>query len=767
MKKHVTSSHWGAGVAEVQDGRLVGVGAHPIDPHPSSINDNFVSSIYGSSRILRPAVRKGYLEHGPGQQTDRRGKEPFVEVSWETALDLAAAALKNTCEEHGNEAIFGGSYGWGSAGRFHHAQSQLKRFLGCAGGFVRSDGNYSYNAALILLPYLIGDFENLAPTGTRWSTIAKEGELVVMFGGMPLKNAQAAPGGCSRHRLRDELRACHCAGVKFVDFNPCKSDTPAEIEAEWLALVPGSDTAIMLALAHTLLVENLHDQAFLDRYTVGFDEVKAYLVGDKDGIAKTAEWASKLSDIPADRIRTLARQMAASRTFICTAAGVQRGEHGEQPLWGTITLASMLGQIGLPGSGFGIAYGSDGGIGLMNRPIRWPALPQGKNRVEPFIPVACISDMLLHPGEAYQYNGLDLTYPDIRMIWWAGGNPFHHHQDINRLIQAFQKPETVIVNELNWTATARFADIVFPVTSTLEREDIGGGKRDNCLIPMPKIIAPVGEARDEYDIFTALARRLGIEEEFTQNKTSRQWLEEMWGDVSHQAAELGVELPAFDGFLNGDIIEFADPNPDTVLFSDFRKDPEKNRLTTPSGKIELYSETIASFGYSDCPGQATWLPPTEWLKSDRAALYPIHMISGQPKTRLHSQLDQGAYSQRNKIQGREPIMIHPNDAMKRNIVDGDVVTVFNDRGSCLAGAIVTSDIREQTVYLCTGAWYDPLDSEQQGSLDKHGNPNMLTHDKRTSRLSQGTAAHSTLVNIEKYEGELPAITAYVAPVNAG
>ncbi|RTE66697.1 hypothetical protein EH243_06350 [Amphritea opalescens] len=765
MTKHVTSSHWGAGIADVKDGKLTGVSGHPGDPDPSPINDNFVDSIYGSARIKKPAVRKGYLENGPQHGGNKRGEEPFIEVSWETALDLAAKALDTTRQKYGNEAIFGGSYGWGSAGRFHHAQSQLKRFLNCSGGFVRSEGNYSYNTALVLLPHIVGDFEGLTRNGTRWSTIAKEGELVVMFGGIPLKSAQVSPGGCSRHRLKGELLACHAAGVKFIDFNPCKSDTPAEICAEWLAPIPGSDTAIMLGLAHTLLIEDLHDQTFLERYTVGFDEVKSYLLGKKDGVPKTAEWASLQSEIPAERIRELARQMARSRTFICTAAGLQRAEHGEQTLWGTITLASMLGQIGLPAGGFAIAYGSDGGIGLMNRPLRWPSFPQGKNRVKTFIPVACISDMLLHPGEDYKYNGKDLSYPDIRMIWWAGGNPFHHHQDINRLIKAFQKPETVIVNEINWTATARFADIVFPVTTTLEREDIGGGQRDNSLIPMPKVIDPVAEARDEYDIFTEIAERLNFDKDFTLDKTSRQWLEGMWQDLCVMSSGVGITLPNFESFLTGDIIEFEDPNPETVLLSEFRRDPEQNPLTTPSGKIELYSDRIASFGYSDCPGQFTWLPPTEWLNSEQARSFPLHMISGQPKTRLHSQLDAGKYSQSSKVKGREPVMIHPKDANARNIKDGDVVRVFNDRGACLAGAVVTEDIRERTIYLCTGAWYDPATPGETKSLDKHGNPNMLTHDKRTSKLSQGTAAHSALVELEKFEGELPEITVYDPPLS--
>ena len=145
--------------------------------------------------------------------------------------------------------------------------------------------------------------------------------------------------------------------------------------------------------------------------------------------------------------------MASSRTLICTTAGVQRAESGEQPLWMTVTLASMLGQIGLPGCGYGIGYAADASIGTTDRPLPWPSLPQGTNPIEDYIPVAAITDMLMQPGETYQYNGEDRSYPDIKLMWWAGGNPFHHHQDLNQLVKAFQQPATVIVGEINWTGT--------------------------------------------------------------------------------------------------------------------------------------------------------------------------------------------------------------------------------------------------------------------------------------------------------------------------
>ncbi|MCG8594956.1 MAG: molybdopterin-dependent oxidoreductase [Kiloniellales bacterium] len=758
---HLTSSHWGVGLAELSEGRLIAVRPHPDDPSPSRINENIPDGLAGSARVRRPAVRRGYLEHGPLARAGERGAEPFVEVSWDEALSLVAGELTRIRTAHGNEAIFAGSYGWASAGRFHHAQSQLKRFLNAAGGFVRSEGNYSYNAALVLLPHIVGSFRDHVKQATRWRVIAREGRLVVMFGGIPLRNAQVSGGGVGRHRLRREITACAEAGVEFVNVSPLCSDAAEALKAEWLPPRPGSDTAVMMGLAHTLLSEGLHDADFLARYTVGFGTVAAYLRGEIDGVAKDADWAAAQSGLPAERLRRLARHMAAGRTLICTAAGLQRADHGEQPLWMTVVLAAMLGQIGLPGGGFGIGYGADDSIGTMDRPLHWPAFPQGENPVEAFVPVAMLSEMLLNPGGTYDYNGQRRRFPDIRMVWWAGGNPFHHHQDLNRLRRAFQRPETIIVNEIGWTASARHADIVLPVAAPQERSDFGAGSQDNALIPMPKAVTPPGEARCEFEIFAELERRLALGSGFSRGLSAEAWQEEMWAEMRTRAAARGFDLPDWDAFLRGDILHFDDPAPDAVYLSDFRADPEAHPLATPSGRIELASETIAGFGYDDCPGHPTWLPPRDWGTA-AAQDHPLHLLSGQPETRLHSQYDSGAFSMSRKIQGREPILINPQDAAGRGIADGDVVMVLNARGRCLAGAVVTEDIRPGSVFLWTGAWYDP-DLSDPYHLDRHGNPNVLTHDLRTSRLSQGPAAQSAFVEVRRFEGRLPPVKAFDPP----
>lgn len=272
-----------------------------------------------------------------------------------------------------------------------------------------------------------------------------------------------------------------------------RSDAAAALGAEWLPLRPNTDVALMLGLAHTLITENLHDRAFLDTYTVGFDRLRAYIVGESNGTPKDAAWAAAITQIPAETIRALARRMAAVRTMIAVIWSVQRADHGEQPYWMAIALAAMLGQIGLLGGGFGY------GTGSMGSPLaRLPLLHMsaGANPVKAYIPVARFTDMLLNPGATLDFNGQRLTYPDIRLVYWCGGNPFHKIQDLNRLLRAWQKPETIIVHEPWWTPAARRADIVLPCATTLERNDIGASARDRFYFAMQQAIAPVGGGED-------------------------------------------------------------------------------------------------------------------------------------------------------------------------------------------------------------------------------------------------------------------------------
>jgi biotin/methionine sulfoxide reductase len=763
VQRHLHTSHWGAFEAEVEDGRVVAVHPYRDDPDPSPLLDNIPASVRHPARIAQPMIRAGWLDRGPGPD-GRRGAEPFVPVSWATATDLLSRELGRVYRDAGGEAVYGGSYGWASAGRFHHAQSQLHRFLNCLGGFVRSAHTYSNGALTVIMPHVIGDMRGFLDRASAWSVLERHTELFVCFGGIPLKNTMVTPGGASRHPTRDHLRAAKAHGAEFVLISPLRDDLPEFAGAEWLPVVPGTDVALMLALAHTLVEEGLHDRAFLERYCAGYERFEAYLLGVKDGVPKTPEWAERLSGIDAGTIRALARRMAARRTLINVNWSLQRAEHGEQPPWMAVTLAAMLGQIGLPGGGFGQGYGSLGYVGRALLRVRPPALPQGENPVRAFIPVARVADMLLQPGETYDFDGERRVYPTIRLVYWCGGNPFHHHQDLGRLRRALARPDTIVVHDAFWTPMARHADVVLPATMTLERNDLGGSPNDSALIAMRRAVAPYAQARHDHDIFAGLAATLGVEARFTEGRDEMAWLRHLydgWRDrVVHQG---GAPPPPFDEFWATGLVEAPNADADVVLLQAFRADPKGARLSTPSGRIEIGSSAIDGFGYDDCPGHPAWLEPAEWLGAPLARRFPLHLVANNPTTRLHSQLDVGAFSQSAKVQGREPIRLHPGDAARRGIRSGDVVRVWNDRGSCLAGAVVTDAVRPGVVQLATGAWYDPLDPADPGAMCVHGNPNVLTFDRGTSRLAQGCAGQHALVEVEPWTGPVPPIRAYDPP----
>ena len=758
----LTSNHWGTYRVETENGKVKALHGFELDDDVSPIGPAIVDLLDAPSRIKTPAIRQSWLESGPGSNNRKRGAEPFVAVSWETAEKLVAAELTRVKEKYSNNAIYAGSYGWASAGRFHHAKSQIHRFLNCIGGSTHSVDTYSFAAAEVIVPHVLGNFYGFLAYATSWPSIIQNSGLVVAFGGLPLKNGQINAGGIGRHTQRGNMTAAHAAGVEFVNIGPLRSDIEAFAESEWLAPRPGTDTAILLAIAHTLYTENLYDIEFIERYTHGFDHFTPYLLGTDDGVAKNAAWAAGISGLAAEQIRKLARRMANTRTMISISWSLARQDHGEQTYWAAITVAAMLGQIGLPGGGIGFGYSATNSVGDHSARIPGASLPQGQNPVTDFIPVARISDLLLNPGQIFDYNGSQYRYPDTHLVYWAGGNPFHHHQDLNRLLQGWQKPDTVIVHEWCWNSLAKHADIVLPCTVPLERNDIAFSPRDPYVVVLQKAVEPAGSSRNDFDILSGIAREMGVEQAFTEGRDESAWLDWIYQTTRQQAAEKGLQLPSYRNLKKDGWFRPDPPKDPTIMLGAFRQDPIANPLSTATGKIEIFSPTIAGFGYQDCPGHATWIEPAEWLGQNNKQ-FPLHLISNQPSTKLHSQLDHGSHSRAAKINQREPILLHPEDARQRNLDAGEVVRIFNDRGACLAGLVIDDRILQGVVQMSTGAWFDPLEPGTPGSLCKHGNANMLTLDKGSSSLGQGPVAHTCMVEVEKFNSALPPLTAFDPP----
>jgi len=760
LKPH--AAHWGAFTAVVENGRLTEARPFARDANPPALLASIPDVVHAPTRIDRPYVRRGWLE-GDRRGGTFRGGEPFVPVDWDTAVALAAGEVARVRDAHGAASIFGGSYGWASAGRFHHARTQLHRLLGAAGGYTGQLTNYSYAAGMTLMPHVLGTNDIITGPVADWRDIVAHAKLLVCFGGLLLRNGQITAGGGGSHEMAAWIERASRAGMRLLNISPIRGDMPDMPGVEWLPIRPGTDTALLFGLMHVLIAEGRADLVFLDRCTTGFAQLRAYALGETDGVAKSPAWASEITGIPAGTIVQLARDCAGTPAFLTMAWSIQRAEYGEQSFWALAAFASMLGQIGRPGCGLSYGHGSINGMGTPRTDLPSVGLPTLPNPANSWIPVARITEMLERPGGAYDYNGRALTYPDTRLMWWCGGNPFHHHQDLNRLLRAWAKVETIIVSEPWWNALARHADIVLPATTTLERDDIGSASRDRFILAMKQAIAPFAQARNEFDYMGDIADALGVKQRFAQQRDTAAWLRVIYGRCRDACARMGTDIPDFETFWAEGHVEIPATDAANVPFAGFVADPAGKRLNTPSGRIELFSETIAGFNYPDCPGHPVWLAPREALGTERAKDYPLHLLSSQPATRLHSQLDQGRVSLASKIRGREPIVLHPDDAAARGLAEGDIVRVFNDRGACLAGIRLDAGRLPGVATMSTGAWFDPEEPGVPGSLCVHGNVNVLTQDVGTSRLGQGPSAHSCLVQVERWTGALPEIKVHRPP----
>ena len=736
------ASHWGAFRAEVVGNAVRRIFPFEHDPRPSRMNEAWPEMLGSPLRVARPVVRRGWLAGDGGAG---RGEDVFVEVSWDEALDHVAGEIDRIRKSDGNKALFAGSYGWSSAGRLHHARTLVRRFFSSVGGFVDQEANYSYGAAMAFLPHIVGK-NMIGSSVTALASIRTDCDVFLAFGGLPAKNWEIQSGGIGEHRY-DSFMSDVTSRARVINISPYRDDVEDRFGAEWLPIRPNTDAALMMAVSQVIVADGKEDVAFLKRYTTGWECYLAYLSGETDGMPKTPEWAEAITGIGADRIRALAHDLCGKRVMVAANWSLQRARHGEQPYWAAIALASILGQVGLPGGGFAFGYGSSNAMGNPAYGTPLFGLPSLPNPVDISIPCARVADMLLNPGASYRYKGETRVYPDVKLVYWAGGNPFHHHQDLNRLRDAFRRPETIVVNESYWTATARNADIVLPATVTLERDDIGGASRDRFLLAMHRLVAPHAEARDDYEIFAALATRLGSAEAFTEGRSSADWLDWAWHRISETLDRRGIAPPDFDAFWNKGYFEMPEPERDYVMMSDYRADPDGNQLATPSGRIELFSGLAAA--EPGQPGHPAWLDPEEWLGAATSAA-PLHLLTPQPLRQLHGQMDFSTYACQGRVKGRELLRINSADAAARGVSDGDVLRVFNSRGACFAIARCDDGVMPGVVILPTGATYDP-----DGRTDRNSNPNVLTRDIGTSELGQGCSAQSCLVEIEKHITTLP------------
>ncbi|MBE3022891.1 molybdopterin-dependent oxidoreductase [Campylobacter sp. 7477a] len=804
-----TAAKWGMLKVDVKDGKAVGSTPYQKTSDVKNHLQTFTHDLIYNSRIKYPMVRKSYLENPDSPKPELRGKDEWIRVRYEDAIKLVARELKKTRKAKGIQSVFAGSYGWKSSGNIHNSRTLLHRFMNLSGGYVGYTGDYSTGASQVIMPHVMGSIE-VYEQQTSWPVVLDNSKVVVFWGANPITTLSVGFSSSDEQGFKYLEDLKKRADIKVIVIDPIKSETAQYFDkSKWIAPRPNTDVAMMLGMAHYLYTSGKFNKDFIDTYTVGFDKFLPYLLGKTDGTPKTLEWASKICGIKEDVMKELADVLIDNRSMIMSGWAIQRADHGEQAHWMLVTLASMIGQIGLEGGGFGLSYHyANGGnptckgavIGGINRgdigridkngefigtangvidangkfipgstPLIKGEIDWAVEAKKYTFPIARIVDVLLNPGKVIDHDGRKVTYPDIDFIYWVGGNPIVHHQDTNVLIKAWQKPRTIVVHDPYWTPSAKMADIVFPITTQYERNDMTmtGDYSNDHIAPMKQVVEKYAEAKDDYQIFTDLCKAYAknLVMAYTDNgKDEFDWIKSFYNDAYDKILaipELASEMKPFDEFWkeNKPVKFYSTPESEAwVRHAEFRQDPILNPLGTPSGLIEIYSETIEKMGYDDCAAHPMWYEPVEWLgMSDKPA--QLHMLSVHSPYRLHSQLNQTSLRDTYAVAGREPIWINTKDAKAKGIKNGDLVRVFNSRGEVLAGAVITDNVIPGVVRLAQGAWYDGFDA----GLCKNGNSNVLTIDKATSKLSNGNISQTALVNIEKFKGEAPKLTAFSEP----
>ncbi|WP_104040273.1 molybdopterin guanine dinucleotide-containing S/N-oxide reductase [Vibrio hyugaensis] len=777
----LTAGRMGPMLCEVKDGKLVSTTNAVPQTVFNSLQTTGPDQVHTKARVKYPMVRKGFLAN-PSAPEGARGDDEFVRVSWDEAYKLIHEQHMRIRANNTPDAIFAGSYGWRSSGVLHKAQTLLQRYMGMAGGYSGHMGDYSTGAAQVIMPHVVGSIE-VYEQQTTHPMVLEHSDVVVLWGLNPMNTLKIAWSStdCSGLEFFHQLKK---SGKTVIAIDPMRSETIEFFgdNAQWIAPHPMTDVAMLMGIAHTLVKQGKHDKAFIEKYTTGYDVFEAYLMGKEDGVEKSAEWASKICGVPAKQLELLADIFSKNRTMLMAGWGIQRQQFGEQRHWMIVTLAAMLGQIGLPGGGFGFSYHySNGGNPSRDAGVL-PAMSaslgavagsdergwSATGKVMNSFPVARIVEALENPGQVYKHNGHERVFPDIKMIWWAGGGNFTHHQDTNRLIKAWQKPELVVISEIYWTAAAKHADIVLPITTSFERNDLTmtGDYSNQHLVPMKQVVEPQGEARNDFDVFADMAELLapGGREVYTEGKTEMEWLYQFYKAAQQGGRAQRIAMPNFSKFWeDNQLIEMKwnEKNAQFVRYADFRENPIMNPLGTPSGKIEIFSKTIEGYQLEDCPPHPTWMEPTEY--TGNAKQDELQLMTAHAAHRLHSQFNYAKIREEYAIADREPISIHPEDAKARGIKTGDLVRAYNGRGQVLVGALVTDGIKQGSVCIHEGGWPD---LDKKTGICKNGGCNVLTLDIPTSRLANGCAANSALVRIEKYEGPVLELTAFTPPKNA-
>jgi len=726
--------------------------------------DNTGDDVYGESQQMRSCARGRSIRQRvynadrlkyPMKRVGKRGEGKFERITWEEAYDTIAEKLKEVLNDYGPESVYinyaTGALGGTVAKSWPPGSSPIARLMNCLGGYLNHYGTYSSAQSAAAHPYTYGR------NSTSNLNVISDAKLVVMFGANICETSMGGGGGKVFHLQKMK----EISGAKFIMFDPRYSETAVSVVDEWIPIRPGTDAALVAGMAYVMISENLHDQEFLDEYCVGFDEdhmpegvpaglsYKSYVMGDgEDGTPKTPEWAAAITGVPAETIIRVAREIALTKPcFITQGLGAQRHANGEQNCRAITMLPIITGNIGLPGTNSGTGEGGSG-IGL-------GGFPTLDNPVKTSISVFTWYDAIQRGPEMTAtkdgVRGADKLSVPIKFFWnYAGNTIVNQHSDSNATVKQFEddtKCEMVVVIENHMTPSAKLADILLPDITNFEQNELTSGGAGNVAfaVAIEKAIEPRFECRPIYEMCTEIAKRMGVEEEFTEGRTHDEWLE--W--VVEQTRERNPDFPDYETFRQMGIYKITNQNASSsVAFTDFREDPEENPLSTPSGKIEIFSKALHDISQTwELPegdiltGVPTYVQTWEGYGASLSEKYPLQMIGHHFKARTHS-----SYANVEWLRTATPqeVWMNPLDAQERGLELGDMVYVYNDRGRIKLPVKVTPRIMPGVVSVPQGAWYNP----NADGVDEGGCVNTLTK-LHPSPLAKANPQHTNLVQVEK------------------
>ncbi len=710
--------------------------------------------IYSAERLKTPMKRVG-----------PRGSGKWEEISWDEAFTTIAKTLTRLIDKHGNESIYI-NYGTGVLGAtlatsWPPSGSAIARLMNCIGGSLNQYNDYSAANIETAVDFHYGAW---ATSNSNDDTV--NSRLVLLFGNNPHETRMSGGGEVFVTQTAKRL-----SGHRVIVFDPRYSDTAMNLADEWVPLRPGTDAALVAGFAHVMISEDLLDHDFLDTYCSGFNEAQmpkgvpadlsyqSYVLGKgKDRTEKTPEWASRITGVPADDIRRLAREIATTKPVAITQGwGIQRHSNGENQARAPMLLANMIGAVGISGGGTGCREGYAA--------LPMAAFPVLKNPVRPVLPFfrwteaivrgkgmtyrEGIRDSLNTNSNANVTNDVTLN-SNIKFIWLYGSNALvNQHGDINETVKILSddtKCEMIVCIDNQMTVSARYADIILPDVTTAEQVDLSAQQSAGNLgyaIFADKAIEPMYDSMPVYEQLTGIADKLGVKDTFTEGRSQEDWIR--WLVDESRKAVPG--LPTFEAFRKQGIYKTKlDP---VIALKEFRDNPAKFPLPTPSGKIEIFSSNLYAMSLDWPMEKGNVITPTPEYVATREMpgdplqeRFPLQCIAHHFKGRTHSSYGNSPWL---KEAHPQTAWVSEIDASTRGIKDGDTVKVFNARGAMALPAHVTKRIAPGVISVPNGAWYTP---DNPGGLDRGGSINVLTSLHPTS-YAKANGQHSNLVQIEK------------------